>query len=217
MIEKAQKKYWERNELKTRRNYNHPAVKAFTYPKIRIISRKIRSEKKLSLLEVGCGNGFFTVPLSKLFNVKGVDFSERMVKLNPVENCEVQNANNLKEKDESFDAVFCSNLLHHLNKPLRAINEMKRVSRKYVILSEPNRNNPLMFLFSLLKKEERGAIKFSRKYVEKLCRKAKLRIVYSKTTGAIVPNKTPKILVPLLKMFDNIQLIGFYILIIAKK
>ena len=102
MKHSIQKKYWEREELTVRRNYNHPAVKAFTYPKIRTILRKIKSNKKLSLLEVGCGNGFFTVPLSRVFNVKAVDFSEKMVQLNPIKNCEVQDANKLKEKKNSF-------------------------------------------------------------------------------------------------------------------
>jgi len=217
MRNKIQKRFWEREELIVRRNHNHPAVKAFTYPKIKTILRKIRPKKRLSLLDVGCGNGFFTVPFSKPFNVKGVDFSEKMVHLNPIKNCEVQDANKLKEKNNSFDVVFCSNLLHHMDSPSRAIREMKRVSKKYVILSEPNRNNPLMFLFSFLKKEERGAVKFSLNYVKRLCKKEGLKITYAKTCGAIVPIKTPKLLIPLFRLFDNIPMLGFYILVIAKK
>ena len=171
----------------------------------------------MTLLDVGCGNGFFTVPFSKFFLVKGIDFSNKMVSLNPVKNCEVQDANNLKEKDNSFDIVFCSNLLHHLKKPSKAIKEMKRVSKKYVILSEPNRNNPLMYLFSLIRKEERGALKFSLRYMKRLCKKQGLKICYLKTMGAVVPNKTPKLAIKFLKMFDNFPIFGFYILIIARK
>ena len=36
---------------------------------------------------------------------------------------------------------------------------MKRVSRKYVVLLEPNRYNPLMLAFFLLVRAERGGLK----------------------------------------------------------
>jgi len=35
--------------------------------------------------------------------------------------------------------------------------------------------------------------------------------------GAVVPNKTPKLAIKFLKMFDNFPIFGFYILIIARK
>jgi ubiquinone/menaquinone biosynthesis C-methylase UbiE len=60
----------------------------------------------------------------------------------------------LKFEDNSFDVVFCHALLHHVDDIDRVIGEMKRVSCKWIVLLEPNRNNPLMFLFSLLIKEE---------------------------------------------------------------
>ncbi|MFC1722672.1 class I SAM-dependent methyltransferase [Nanoarchaeota archaeon] len=212
-----QKKFWERESLKKRRSWNHPAVIAFVKPKIKDVVRIIGRNKKLTLLDVGCGNGFFTKPFSRIYNTKGVDFSERMVSLNPVKNCEVQNATKLKEKNSSFDIVFCSNLLHHLEKPTMAVKEMKRVSKKYVVLSEPNRNNPLMFPFLALIKEERGALKQNQKYLTELCRKAGLKVIKVKTMGAIVPNKTPAWAVRFFKLFDNIPFFGFFILVIAKK
>jgi ubiquinone/menaquinone biosynthesis C-methylase UbiE len=217
-VNKLQKKYWEREALKKRRAANHPAVKAFALQKVIKIVKIIKPTKsKTTLLDVGCGNGFFTLPFSNFFLVKGVDFSNTMTSLNPIKNCEVQDVNNLKEKNNSFDVVFCSNLLHHIKKPSKAIKEMKRVSKKYVILSEPNRNNPLMYLFSLIRKEERGALKFSLNYMKRLCKKQNLNICYSKTMGAIVPNKTPKWAIKFLRIFDNIPVFGFYIVVVARK
>jgi SAM-dependent methyltransferase len=40
--------------------------------------------------------------------------------------------------DESFDLVFASEVLHHCSSPHRALCEMLRVSRKYVLFMEPN-------------------------------------------------------------------------------
>ena len=216
-MNKLQKKFWEKESLKERRNWNHPVVIAFVKPKIREILKYVGKNKKNKLLDVGCGNGFFTKPFSKIFNAKGVDFSKRMVSLNPVKNCEIQDAQNLNEKDSTFDIVFCSNLLHHLDEPEKAVKEMKRVSKKYIVLSEPNRNNPLMFLFSFIKKEERGALKFTKGYLEELCKSQRLKIVKSRTLGAIVPNKTPESLLWIFRFLDNIPIMGFYILVIAKK
>ncbi len=216
-MNKLQQKFWESENRKKRRTPDHPAVKAFAMPKVKIIEKVVKPNKNTTLLDVGCGNGYFTKPLSKIFKVKGVDFSEKMISINPVKNCKVQDINNLKEKSNSFDVVFCSNLLHHLKNPNKGISEMIRVSKKYVILSEPNRNNPLMFLFNLIKKEERGALKFNLKYLKKLVKRQGLKIVIARTHGAIVPNKTPNFLIKILRIFDNFPALGFYNIVIAKK
>ena len=40
--------------------------------------------------------------------------------------------------DDSFDLVFASEVLHHCSSPHRALCEMLRVSRRYVLFMEPN-------------------------------------------------------------------------------
>jgi len=49
--------------------------------------------------------------------------------------------------DRSFDVVFEANLLHHVEDRTEVVREMARVSRRWVILIEPNRYNPLMLAF----------------------------------------------------------------------
>ena len=63
------------------------------------------------------------------------------------------------------------------------------------MIIEPNRNNPLMFIFSMLVREDRKALRFSEGYLEK--------IISSCSMGAIVPNKTP---MKLLSLFFKIRL-----------
>lgn len=127
------------------------------------------------------------------------------------------NANDLKFEDNSFDVVFCNALLHHVESIAEVIQEMKRVSRKYVIILEPNRNNPLMFLFSLLVKEERKALKFSLSYLTNVISCNGLHVVASFSYGMIVPNKTPTFFLPLVKLFDFKQPLGMTNFIIAEK
>ncbi len=47
-------------------------------------------------------------------------------------------AEQLDLPDDSFDLVFASEVLHHCSSPHRALCEMLRVSRRYVLFMEPN-------------------------------------------------------------------------------
>ena len=117
----------------------------------------------------------------------------------------------------SFDISFCSNLLHHLGNHERAVMEMTRVSRKYVVLSEPNRNNPLMLLFGLLNKAERGTLKFSLTYMKKVTRSIGLKVISGTNMGLILPNKTPEFLLNLLRAADGEFRLAFYNMLICEK
>ena len=78
-----QKQFWESE--KKRREPWHPAIEAFTKPKIDYINRSIsggNSVGQMSLLDVGCGNGFFTYYLEKSFDTVALDFSYSMLKRN---------------------------------------------------------------------------------------------------------------------------------------
>lgn len=213
-----QKIYWNNN--RERRKPDHPVIKAFAEPKIRYINESITKtlrSKRLSLLDIGCGNGFFTYYLKKIYNTTALDFSIYMLKKNPCNKKICGSAVSLPFHDNSFDITFCSNLLHHLNNQENAISEMKRISRRYVILSEPNRNNPLMFLFGLLKKEERGTLKFSLEYMKKLTNNTGLKLISGTSMGMILPNKTPEIALPILRKLDSQFPYAFYNISIAEK
>lgn len=212
-----QKKYWERDELNIRRPPWHPCVREYVIPKIKEIQKIIPLNQKTNLLDVGCGNGFFSYYFDKLCYTVGVDYSEKMIELNPIKNKYIMDASNLEFKDNSFEIVFCHALLHHLDTIDKVINEMKRVSRKYVVILEPNRNNPFMFLFSTIVKEERKALKFSLAYLKNKLNKNNLKIISAFSYGLIVPNKTPEILLPCLRLFNFRQPFGMTNFIIAEK
>ncbi len=213
-----QKLFWESG--RKRREPIHPVIQAFVEPKIKYINRILINngkKKDLSLLDIGCGNGFFTYYFKKFYHTAALDFSEYMLKKNSSRLKVCGSANTLPFRDNSFDITFCSNLLHHLDNPQKAVSEMKRVSSKYVVLSEPNRNNPLMFMFGLLKKIERGTLKFSLKYMKKLVEKEGLNILSSSNLGIILPNKTPEIILPVIKKLDGEFPCAFYNIIISEK
>lgn len=210
-----QYQFWQ--NTRQRRLPDHPAVAQFVRPKIELIEKDIGTLNGLKVLDVGCGNGYFTFWFEKKCDVTGLDFSTRMLELNPCAKKIHGEAENLPFTNNSFDLVFCSNLLHHLKDPTLAVKEMARVSKKFVVILEPNRNNPLMFLFSLLYQEERNALKYSKKYLTSLIvQNTKGDIIRATTCGKILPNKTPKSMLPFLEKLPENGLGGFYNLVIAK-
>lgn len=205
-----QKDYWE--GIRRRRPADHPVVQAFAQPKRDFIVQALAGGQRPTMLEVGAGNGFFSHSFSSAFELTCLDFSKNMLEKHPLPWTQkvVGDAEELPFEDDRFDVVFCGNLLHHLSDPTIAVREMKRVARRNVVLIEPNSVNPLMFLFGLAKKEERGTLKFTSRYLKELGERAGLELRSFSTQGAVVPNKTPSALLPLLRIVERPNLLGFY-------
>ncbi len=212
-----QKEYWERKALDERRSPDHPVVRQYAASKIEKIRRYVSLGTGTRLLDVGCGNGFFSKPFSQICDTVGVDFSEKMLAQNPLPRKLLMDAGRLCFQDFAFDVVFCHALLHHVENMERVLKEMKRVSRKYVVVLEPNRNNPLMFLFSTLVPEERKAMEFSLDFLKGKMTVAGLRVTAAFSHGTTVPNKTPVFLLPLAKLLDFNHPLGMTNILIAER
>lgn len=94
-------------------------------------------------LDVGCGNGLYTVALSFLSSnlVIGVDFDRARIaqakrRYKTIENLDfvVADVDQLPFCPSSFDFILCLRVLHHLKRREQAIAEMKRVLRSGGIL-----------------------------------------------------------------------------------
>ena len=95
-----------------------------------------------AIIDVGCGDGAITNVLAERDTVMGVDISEEglkhlSVKASPV----ISSADHLPFGDECVDMVFSSELLEHLPGEvfLKAVSEIKRISRKYILITVPNK------------------------------------------------------------------------------
>ncbi len=207
-----QKEYWE--GMGKRRHPSHPVIEAFAGPKLRWIRDHTEppTDGPHTMVEIGAGNGYFSYGFDRAFELTATDFSETMLEMNPLpSNQKVQaDASNLPFGDDSFDLAFCGNLLHHLEAPEVAVREMGRVARKHVVLLEPNALNPLMFAFGVVKREERGTLKFTPPYLKGLGKRAGLRLRAFSTQGMVLPNKTPEKLLPVFKAIDRPNPMGFY-------
>ncbi|MBL8744415.1 MAG: class I SAM-dependent methyltransferase [Myxococcales bacterium] len=117
------------------------------------------------VLDAGCAEGATLFHLGDPPGSVGLDlFDEKL----DFARTQVKNARFVKGslyelpfEDGAFDHVIVRDVIHHLDEPERAVTEIARVltpdGRGDVL--EPCRNNPLIFLHGLLKREERGELR----------------------------------------------------------
>lgn len=69
---------------------------------------------------------------------------------------------------------------------------MGRTSRQFVVIHEPNRNNPAMLALGLVNPEERQLLQFTRSFLQALAERAGLHVLACETFGFITPNRMPR-------------------------
>lgn len=142
-LEKRVRNYWtkrahdfnvvRRNELKN----------DYALPWVEVFEKYIPCNKKLRILDVGTGSGYFAILLSRLgHKVIGIDLTEAMIeeaRKNSIDfDVEAEfvqmDAQDIKYQDESFDVVISRNLTWTLPDPKKAYGEWYRVLKKEGIL-----------------------------------------------------------------------------------
>ena len=98
--------------------------------------------KKKNILEIGCEDLFFYNKLVKSgFKVLPMD-------LNPKKSIvRKENVEKLPFKDKSFEQVVCLEVVEHTLNPVKALNELRRVTKGTLIISVPY--EPFFSLFRL--------------------------------------------------------------------
>jgi ubiquinone/menaquinone biosynthesis C-methylase UbiE len=109
----------------------------------------------MEVLELGCGTGYFTKEIVKTgVRLTAIDISPELIKIakkevNRADNVifSIQNAYAMNYKNERFDAVVGSSVLHHLD-VAQALRECFRVLKPcgVICFTEPNMLNPQIVL-----------------------------------------------------------------------
>jgi ubiquinone/menaquinone biosynthesis C-methylase UbiE len=142
------------------------------------VAQYIAPEDKV--LDIGCGSGVFLPALSPMCHqLVGLDISHNMLKetnksvsLFGLKNIFVVNAGaeELPFADNEFDVLVLVDAIHHIDDVECSIAEIKRVVKPQgkVLIFEPNKLNPLLWLLCLLDRNEWGALNLGskRKYFE---------------------------------------------------
>lgn len=210
------REYWE-EQRERRRSPTHPVVEAFARPKIAHLLAVVAFDGPKRALDVGCGNGYVTYHFPKELRPIGLDLSAAMLAQNPCRPAVQGSASELPFVSESFDLVFCTNLLHHVTDPGVVIREMRRVSRRYVAICEPNRWNPLMIALGLLNSEERGTLRSSPRRMRLLVEEAGMRVVNQRTAGFVTPTRMPLWLANVLRRWEAPNAVAAYTMVVGVK
>lgn len=114
-------------------------------------ARFIPTDSKMTVLDIGCGNGLSTANIKGNI-VVGIDLSvTQMVRAKMKWSDKyfaVADAQNLPFRNESFDYVVAINLLHHISNQNRVLDEFYRVLKKggTLLTVDPNLTNPIGFI-----------------------------------------------------------------------
>jgi ubiquinone/menaquinone biosynthesis C-methylase UbiE len=95
-----------------------------------------------TIIDVGCGNGIITNELAKTWDVTGLDSSEAALQQVTCQTIQAS-AMDIPLPSGNFDLVLSSEMLEHLtdDELSEAVSELKRLSRKYLMISVPNREH----------------------------------------------------------------------------
>jgi ubiquinone/menaquinone biosynthesis C-methylase UbiE len=112
-----------------------------TYRSIVKMFREIELPQDAKILDAGCGTGKLALFwLRDGYNVMGVDMSDGALAITNKKGINTIKAdilNGLPFEDNSFDLVYSDGLLEHFIDPNQAINELFRVSKRYVVTFVP--------------------------------------------------------------------------------
>lgn len=123
------------------------------YSSLISLAKPLKAE---TILDAGCGEGFTMDKLSKKGvgkKIEGIEYTKDALsfgkKLFPNLTFRQGSVYELPYKDNSFDLVICTEVLEHLEEPAKALKEILRVSKKYLIISVPN--EPFFMLCNFLR------------------------------------------------------------------
>lgn len=108
----------------------------------------LKAGKSHSLLDVGCGTGYFSRRFARLgLSVTGIDPDARALEFARTRGSEIRyvegNALNLPFPDDAFDYTIAVTSLCFIDNPANVLREMWRVSRHTVVLGLLNRHSLL--------------------------------------------------------------------------
>ncbi len=219
MDELLEKQYWEtvKQAGEIKRNATHPVVAFFASQRIEYVKKFINFDHIKNALDVGCGTGFSAVHFPSHIELVGLDFSLRNLRIAPLQTKIQASANFLPFSSNSFDLVYGWDFLHHLESPEKSVLEMARVTKKYLILFEPNGDNPIQFLYALSNKNEKGTLKFNKNKLLELLNIVKFRLIKCDTVGWTFAGASPTFSLQLIKHLPFSHRMGISNVLICEK
>jgi ubiquinone biosynthesis O-methyltransferase len=106
------------------------------YPRLEWIDRELKSHKYKTVLDVGCGQGNLTIPLScRGYKMTGLDISDYIIKIARQKSKEYQVkikwcASDIFDHKGKYDAIIATHFMEH-------IDDLESILKKLVSLTKP--------------------------------------------------------------------------------
>ncbi len=195
---------------------------------IRIIKKYFGNDIKI--LDIGCGDGTFTLELHEAVKPKqitGFDFAKNAIKVANKKTKKIKNKSvvfkicdiydiDKKFGKEKYDLAVARGILHHLHNPEAAIENISKAVLKIIVL-EPNGYNPVL---KVIEKVSKYHIKHEEKsyfppLLNKWFIKQGFRVTEQKFVGLVpyfFPEKIARILKKIEPFIENVPFISkFYV------
>lgn len=171
------------------------------------------------ILDVGCGHGFSSYYLQRWAPVTvALDSSASLLTMNPVARRVRGIAERLPFNDNTFDLVNFWESLHHVEDAVVALREAARVTRRWVVIFEPNPLNPVIAVLASVLAGHRGILwRNWPTRMRRLLTSAGLRAVAVRGGGHILPNGTPAIALPVLRRLPYWSPLGVSLMVVGEK
>ena len=125
--------------------HRNPIQRMLLWNFFRNLLNLIKNREVESILDVGCGEGFTLHRLKEKGigkKLEGLEYLQTAIDLGKEMYPDIKitqgSIYKLPYKDNSFDLVLCTEVLEHLEEPEKALQELVRVSKKYLAISVPN-------------------------------------------------------------------------------
>ena len=221
MNEKDEKKWWDTGTgigiSEIERSPSHPVVEFYSNRRFDYMKKYIDMNLIKTALDVGCGTGYSSVNFPSFIPLIALDFSFRNLEINPIKRKIQASAYRLPFHSNSFDLVYGWDFLHHLEEPEKAMMEMARVTKKYLVMFEPNRNNPVQFIWSFVGKHERGTLKFNKKKLLNFLENVNFKLNSCDYVGWVFAGVFPKFSIKIFKHLPFVHKLGTSTVIICEK
>lgn len=103
---------------------------------VKVIETRLEGKR---LLDLGCGSGIVTKQIQEKTKIEvlGVDIEDQRIEKIPFKKFD---GKNLPFKQNFFDIILISFVLHHTSNPLEVLKEAKRVGKKIIIFEDTPEN-----------------------------------------------------------------------------
>lgn len=109
--------------------------------RLKEIAKVVNKLPGKTILDIGCMDLALKNKLSGRFKYQGID-PEPLEKSPLIKEIPIEELGN-----EKYDIIVCTEVLEHLHNPVKAIEKIKSIARKYILISVPN--EPFFALFRL--------------------------------------------------------------------